>query len=572
MTTITTTTTTTARKASLITYDVGMRSIAIFLVCVFAGDAAAGIKVKNGNLNVTEKDIEISSQAELERVYNSESTFKGMFGWHWGAAFEVYLEVSGDGSVVAHIWGCACQNNSASELRFAAPGSEQAVEAQIATMIAARKPPAGEVDSWRRQLADASYRNTEWQKLVREKLVPRATLKIGTQLVSEGGNRQVITRTATGFERKHESGKLETFDDNGLLIRISDNNQNSTELRRDVNGRLVELRDNFKREVKLSYTSRGLVSRIEGKGSLRGRVATYRYSAADDLVYSKDVDGNEYRYEYDGHHNLTAIRYPDGTATLVAYHSAAANQRVAALHDPEGGATVYSYFTDPRTADHYEIAEEVVNDQGEEVSSSRHEYFMGQRAGGERFTQRKIDTVNGIRTDTTYNECAYPLSIVRDTGQTTFRYDASCQMVFKDTSSVTLTFTYDPRLKKMTRAERLVKETAEKTWVAFKYDERGNMTEAESSEGKKVHLEYDGNGKITSGVMGGRKLHFKYNAIGKPSEITVEGTGSITVSYTPTGDIKKVDSPGGHKVSLAVTQAFQELLELTKVPGANHSF
>jgi len=62
-------------------------------------------------------------------------------------------------------------------------------------------------------------------------------------------------------------------------------------------------------------------------------------------------------------------------------------------------------------------------------------------------------------------------------------------------------------------------------------------------------------------------VRFKYNAAGKPVEITLAGTGKIYVSYDDKGEISKVSSPKGAKMALKITQIFQDLLTVVRVAG-----
>jgi len=61
-------------------------------------------------------------------------------------------------------------------------------------------------------------------------------------------------------------------------------------------------------------------------------------------------------------------------------------------------------------------------------------------------------------------------------------------------------------------------------------------------------------------------------SIPKPIEITDPALGTINVSYTNSGEIKKVESSAGRKIALQVTAAFQNLLDIIKPAGVNLSF
>ena len=99
------------------------------------------------------------------------------------------------------------------------------------------------------------------------------------------------------------------------------------------------------------------------------------------------------------------------------------------------------------------------------------------------------------------------------------------------------------------------------------------MVTASNSDNKKVRLIYDGNGRISTLIdQNKRQIRFKYNENSKPIEISDPALGSITVTYTNSGEIKKVDSTAGRKIALQVTSAFQNLLDIIRPAGVNLSF
>src|SRR3954466_14321224 len=74
--------------------------------------AQANVSIKNGNFFIGYTDIIYPGgfEPKIERVYNSKTIFKGMFGWGWGNEYEVFLTVSADGSVVVHEYGGGAEN------------------------------------------------------------------------------------------------------------------------------------------------------------------------------------------------------------------------------------------------------------------------------------------------------------------------------------------------------------------------------------------------------------------------------------------------------------------------------
>ena len=96
----------------------GVNSIgALLLLLVGTLDLRANVSLKNGNFFVVYTDIVYPGgfQPKIERVYNSKSPFKGMFGLGWGNEYDVYLEPQADGSVMLHEYRAGASN------RFEAP-------------------------------------------------------------------------------------------------------------------------------------------------------------------------------------------------------------------------------------------------------------------------------------------------------------------------------------------------------------------------------------------------------------------------------------------------------------------
>ena len=64
------------------------------------------------------------------------------------------------------------------------------------------------------------------------------------------------------------------------------------------------------------------------------------------LVESKDIDGNVYKYDYDGNYNMTKIGYSDGTSMEIEY--TAKTQFVSKITDRNKNTTAYEYGEDPK--------------------------------------------------------------------------------------------------------------------------------------------------------------------------------------------------------------------------------
>lgn len=101
-----------------------------------------------------------------------------------------------------------------------------------------------------------------------------------------------------------------------------------------------------------------------------------------------------------------------------------------------------------------------------------------------------------------------------------------------------------------------------RAFIEAKYDESGrDLVEIKDSSGTRISLNYDARHNIEQiSTSAGQLLTFIYDEASHPTTISVKGVGTIEVTYDEQGEISHVESPGGAKVSLAVTQAFQTLL------------
>lgn len=549
--------------------------LAAFLL--IGSPAQSNVSLRNGNFFVAYTDIIYPGGAEpkVERVCNSKSPYKGMYGWCWGTEYEVFLTVAADGCVVVHEYGGGAEN------RFCPPAFNAKELDQAVGMIASAAQKAGAygsaeaLEGYKKQLrSSAEFRSIEWEKLRSQGRLQSRSLKEGTQLVSNKFSFQKITREKSGYTRAFDNGKVEKFSDAGKLVRVLDKNNNFVDLGYGKDGRLAKLTDNFNRKIFFNFNNRGLLESIDGENKKR---AEYRYNGKDELVYSKDVDGNVYQYKYDvgGRHNMIEIAYSDKTTQQISYYGKDKFENVKTVKDRDGSVTEYSYGTDPSDRGHLSVSVNVKGKDNKEISKSSYEYFFKRKADGEEWTYKMITSIDGDRTETTYNECCgLPLLIKRGTEETSFEYDTKGRVTKKITPTDITILAYDPNVGKVTRVERHSKlDKKRSNWSEFKYDQRGNLFFAKNSDGKGVKLIYDGNGRIRTMVdQNQRQITFKYNENSKPIEITDPKLGTITVTYANSGEIKKVDSTAGRKIALQVTSAFQNLLDIIRPAGVSLSF
>jgi YD repeat-containing protein len=543
------------------------KSNAIILLAIVMGSANAGVNLKNGNFYISYTDIVVpgtGKSLEMTRTYNSKSTEKGWFGFGWGNVFETKLIKSPDGCVVVH------EHGAGGKTRFCPKNAVDPKKAaqKIVDAMRQRSTLTGTAE---KNLMNRLTSNAELRHVYARKFRVKTNIAKGTVLYSNQRGIQEVQVTDTGYTRKSNDGKKEYFNKDGQLEKIKDKNNYRVEFTYK-NKTLYSIKDSFAKQIYVTWYSNG---KIKQMWSAKDKIAEFKYEG-DDLVYSKDVAGNTYAFEYDNNHNLTKVIYDPkkkkgGKEDSMKIEYEKKTFFISKITDRNGDTTTYKYGANSKNPkDHYwtEVAKKGFNNK--EITN-KYEYEIKARPDGSRYTYRIMTKINGIKTETIYSECCgLPLKIARGKVVTNFEYNDKGLLTKKNsTRGDYVKIDYDKVHNKISKVENRSGTTS------FKYDKKGNLKEANNSSGKAVLLIYNNKGKIQKMVDKDRKtkktrvLSFKYNSLGKPVEIEMVKVGKIQVAYDNYGEIKRVESKQGHKMALQVTQAFQNLLAIVKPAGVN---
>ncbi len=548
------------------------------LALIVPAPAGASVFRRNGNFSIGYTDISglPGIGMTLERVYNSKSSYSGMFGFGWGSDYEAYLSLQADGGVVLN------QNGGGSPATFSPPKLDEAALRAAIQVISAARRQAGDLapDALRvyeeRLGTDERFRLDEWERLRGVAGITPRDLPVGTQLTSHNsgyGGHQVLTRVAGGY-RVEGTGLIWEFDDKGRFARASDPNHHFVAAERDAKGQLKTLKDDLGATFQLDLDANGHLVRAV---SSSGVTARYRFEGSC-LVYSKDSKGNEYEYAYDDRHNMVRVGYSDGSELVVAYDPFEQSEAVRLVRARDGGLTLYEHYglNDP-AAMHIGSSMEVRNASGALVSRDREETIYRLKPGGNgRYVYQEIAEEDGASSSTTYDEANHPIEIVKNGARTVFRYDDKGRMTYRADATTLQELAY-AGAGKVSRArlasldERGV--MTDRMIATYRYDARANLTTADTTAGVHIALGYDGQGRIVSIKSRGDaaksgELHFEYAPKSwHPSKISVAGTGSIRVTYGADGEIASSESEGGRAVALKITSLFGALLEAIRPAG-----
>lgn len=544
-----------------------LRNLLIALVFALTSSAYAGVNLKNGNFYISYVDISVpgtGNKLEILRTYNSKSTEKGWFGFGWGNVYETKLVLSADGCAVVH------EHGAGGKTRFCPKNSVDPKKASQ-KILEAMKKKSEMTATAEKNLLNRLMSNAELRHAYARRFQVKTKLAKGSWLFSNERGIQKVQVTSGGYVRHSNDGLKEYFDKQGRLTKTVDKNKYTVELTYKKK-QLFSIKDSFAKQVFFSWYSDGKVKEMWSLGDKKSK---FKYKG-DDLVYSVDIAGNEYGFEYDKSHNLTKVVYNPNRKKgekedFMAMAYDPKTSFITRIQDRNGDVTEYQYgANDKNPRDHYWT---LVTKKGfnNKKLTNRYEYEIKTRPDGSRYTYRILTVVSGVKTETIYSECCgLPVKIARGKHVTNFEYNEKGLLTKKSsTKGDHVKIEYD---KKLNKISKVVNNAG---WTNFTYDKKGNLTKAVNSKGKAVLLIYNSKGKIKKMVDRNTKtkkkrvLAFKYNSLGKPVEIEMEKVGKIQVAYDNYGEIKRVESKSGHKMALQVTQAFQNLLAIVKPAGVN---
>ncbi|HMD02397.1 MAG TPA: DUF6531 domain-containing protein, partial [Candidatus Baltobacteraceae bacterium] len=137
----------------------------------------------------------------VERVYNSTTYTRGIFGTGWGSWFEERLEVRDDGALVVHEWGSGA-SNVFTPTPPATTRSKDAILAEVMTAAEKTGEFGSESDRTAYRAWAADRVDLEWERFREYGLVKPPEIPVGATFTSSRFGNQVITRVAEGYQRE----------------------------------------------------------------------------------------------------------------------------------------------------------------------------------------------------------------------------------------------------------------------------------------------------------------------------------------------------------------------------------
>ena len=286
------------------------------------------------------------------------------------------------------------------------------------------------------------------------------------------------------------------YDANGKISKLTNQEGNSWDFKRNDQGQLTEYKDPL------------------------GNTYKYTYNADNNLVQTENPDGKQVSFEYDSNQNLTTITYPDSSTKSYAYN---VNNQVVNVTNQLGHMTSYTYdsfgyvsaITLPNTGE----IKFLHNVLGKLISI---EDPLGNKLG---FVYDKEGMVTA-REDALGN-------------LTKFSYDSYGDLIeLTDSNGGKTMFEYnaDGLKTKVTYPDDSTQE--------YKYDGLGRLIETKDKLGRVSKKEYDALGRLSKVTSPqGRYLRYQYDAIGNLIKRVDESGNELVSEFNELGnESKKIDA------------------------------
>jgi YD repeat-containing protein len=544
------------------------KSVIIVILMFLSVQSMALVDMNNAGYSNSWVDMEIPGNGydmRILRAYKSRTIYNGMFGFGWCSEYETKLEVTAEGQVKISECG------DGQEILFSAKEVSKAdVDKTIASIItkmkADKKYSTSSTEFWnnlKTQLFDDSDSRSNYAR----QYGIIASVKEGQKLLANGKEVENVVFAKGVYTRTLVDGSYQRFNPEGKMTHMYDKNGNFLKFEYQ-NSLLVQIEDNNSRKINLKYYPNKKVQKITGPNSL---VSEYKYNQQDDLIWNKNAwakkDTDVYTFEYNEFHNLTKASWPDKTFVAIKYDNV--KDWVLSFTDREKCTEAYKYefsSSNPKY-NYWSTAKKICGK--ETVANNRYEFWHKQLPNGEVILSRLQTNLNGNVRDITYHDTiGKPVTIKVNSERIDFEYYPDGLVKSKTAASTKLEYAYDETSKKVSTVKAILlneknKPVSSKT-TQFKYDAKGNLVNAENTEGQKIQMTYDTKGRIQTITDQAKKVvKIDYEErYGKPSVVTRPGLGSIKVSYKSTGEIAKVDSADGPTVASQVASAFNNLLDV----------
>ena len=374
--------------------------------------SSAQVNSRNGSFYVQYGDLSFdSSDWMVERVYNSFSVEKGIFGLGWGTNLETRLWVLPDGQLQVNYFG-----SGGIDLYLPPELDSRGIQLMLDSIVAdetrrnrLKRSPADVIRRRAELLSDAAMRAKAFVKFQTGSTSPRYYDRKPdiTRWVGEYRDLDTIV-WRDGLYHLTESGRRYAFDRMGRLVWFTSKKEEISLRYNEVGLRAIFLNGQDSATVILDSTGKvSMIQRTDAEG--KQYRAIYFYNSKGLLVRTVDKENNQYQYEYDRNDNMTFTRYINGGYRRMEYDPA--TNRTIGFRERNGDSTRYEYgymyLPDGRiNLDHYYTRTRRFDSIGRQAGENYLEEEYRVQEDGERYRYRVIE-----KKDSSVEEWVYPPNV-----------------------------------------------------------------------------------------------------------------------------------------------------------------
>ncbi|GAB4092771.1 DUF6531 domain-containing protein [Flaviaesturariibacter terrae] len=412
-----------------------LRATIFLLLLLAARSAFAGVNIKNGNFFITYTDIAFDgAKLDITRSYNSKSVDNGYFGFGWGSLLETRLFPLPDGTVAIRWWG----SGSNDIMEAAVPDADafyRMIDAVVQAEIRRNRLSNTPADLLRRRGELRSDRNKLYEQFLHNRqlgFIPQAATyrsalkrswRLDTNRELSWDGRQFTLRSWADSYHFNADGLLTELTQDGGSMQIRYRGRHITEITLDKRFPCQVQTDTAGRIIRITTTDSGKV-----------KTAVYRYDRNNDLVYSRDMGGNEYWHSYDASHNMTRIGYSDSTQYLIEYDPV--TFFAIRVTERNGSSTRYQYLSfynewGEVNNNHYGTRIEQFDSLGTRIFNSSYEYENRVRGDGTVYFYHYVALSDTSEEENRYDPNVGNVAYRRVNGREAFaQYDGKSRCVY----------------------------------------------------------------------------------------------------------------------------------------------
>jgi len=399
----------------------------------------------------------------------------------------------------------------------------------------------------------------------------------GSLVIYESDKRMRNVRTI------YEDGEeIFEYNDRNQKIRFTDKNGNTTRYSYDNQGNLTQVVNALGQKTNMTYDINGKLICIKQQD---GACSKRRYDKSGNLVEVENPNGNITHLNYDDKKQLESILYPDGSKKKLCYDSSGnvtcmidsmenmiqyeydILNRVSSTTDGNGNITRFFYNEKNdivKTINPMGYEKEYkYNPSGKVIAIMDYDGSTQKMWYNSCNRPERYEDQEGNTTEYQYDQMGNPISVKLPNGgeinltydksnrliqhedavggQTKFAYDAcGNQVQIKDVRGKIINYHYDA-------LSRVIEESDSLGMVThYEYDVAGNLARIIDPAGNWKQMEYDASGrKIKETDIRGNITTFCYNSMGKLISVKDAIGRTTSYEYYPGGLLKKVNHPDG---------------------------